>query len=246
MPKQQRSARGRGRSPNSTATRVYERVRTGGERYWSLSDFRDLPATAVAHALSRLASQGELQRLRKGLYYRPKQTAIGPSGPSASAAVGHTLNAPLHPTGLSAGNMLGFSTQNPARPEFATPAAAAPGGLRGATVHTRRPASRFERDSPDGALLELLRDRARYSDLSRQETMRRLVSMLSNQARFKRLAKAALSEPPRVRAMLGALGEQAGAPAAALQDLRKSLNPISRFDFGMLAALPNARDWQAR
>lgn len=57
---------GRGRSPNSTATRVYERVRTGGERYWSLSDFRDLPATAVAHALSRLASQGELQRLRNG------------------------------------------------------------------------------------------------------------------------------------------------------------------------------------
>ena len=90
MPKQQRSARGRGRSPNSTATRVYERVRAGGERYWSLSDFRDLPATAVAHALSRLASQGELQRLRKGLYYRPKLTAIGPSGPSASAAVGHT------------------------------------------------------------------------------------------------------------------------------------------------------------
>lgn len=246
MPEQQRSARGRGRSPNSTATRVYERVRTGGERYWSLSDFRDLPATAVAHALSRLASQDELQRLRKGLYYRSKQTVIGPSVPSASAAVGHTLNAPLHPTRLSAGNVLGFSTQNPAHAEFATPAAAAPGALRNATVHTRRPASRFELDAPDGALLELLRDRARYSDLSPQETTRRLVSMLSDQARFRRLAKAALSEPPRVRAMLGALGEQAGAPAAALEDLRQSLNPISRFDFGVLAALPNAREWQAR
>jgi hypothetical protein len=246
MAKQQRNARGRGRSPNSTATRVYERVRTGGEQYWSLSDFRDLPATAVAHALSRLAGQGELQRLRKGLYYRPKQTVIGPSIPSASATVGHMLNAPLHPTGLSAGNALGFSTQNPARPEFATPAAAAPGALRDATVHTRRPASRFELDAPDGALLELLRDRARYSDLSPQETMRRLVSMLSDRARFMRLAKAALSEPPRVRAMLGALGEQAGAPAAALQDLRTSLNPISRFDFGLLSGLPNASEWQAR
>jgi hypothetical protein len=221
-------------------------VRTGGEGYWSLSDFRDLPATAVAHALSRLAGQGELQRLRKGLYYRPKQTVIGPSVPSASAAVGHTLKAPLHPTGLSAGNALGFSTQNPARPEFATPAAAAPSALRDATVHTRRPASRFELDTPDGALLELLRDRARYSDLPPQETVRRLVSMLSDRTRFTRLAKAALSEPPRVRAMLGALGEQAGAPAAALQALRKSLNPISRFDFGLLSGLPNASEWQAR
>jgi hypothetical protein len=225
---------------------VYERVHAGGERYWSLSDFRDLPATAVAHALSRLAGRGELQRLRKGLYYRTKQTALGPSGPSASAAVAHTLHAPLHPAGLSAGNVLGLSTQNPARPEFATPAAAAPGALRDATVRTRRPASRFGLDVNDGALLELLRDRARYSDLSPQETARRLVAMLSDQVRFKRLAKAALSEPPRVRAMLGALGERAGAPAATLAELQESLNPISKFDFGALGTLPNAREWQAR
>lgn len=244
MPKRKR--RGRGASPHSTATRVSERVREGGERYWSLSDFRDLPATAVTHALSRLASREELQRVRKGLYYRAKQTALGPSIPSASGAVAHNLDAPLHPAGLSAGNALGLSTQNPARPQFATPASTAPGALQGATVHTRRPVSRFELDAPDGALLELLRDRARYSDLSPQETSRRLVSMLADRARFERLTHAALSEPPRVRAMLGALGEQAGAPAAALAQLRESLNPISRFDFGILAALPNAREWQAR
>jgi hypothetical protein len=46
--------------------------------------------------------------------------------------------------------------------------------------------------------------------------------------------------------MLGALGEQANAPATALGELRESLNPISKFDFGILAALPNARVWQAR
>ncbi|HSK49945.1 MAG TPA: DUF6088 family protein [Solirubrobacterales bacterium] len=244
MPKPKQG--GRGPSPNSTATRVYERVQAGGERYWSLSDFRDLPATAVAHALSRLAGKGELQRLRKGLYYRAKQTALGPTGPSASGAVAHTLSAPLHPAGLNAGTALGFSTQNPARPEFATPASAVPGALRNATVYTRRPTSRFELDASDGALLELLRDRARYSDLSPSATARRLVSMLSDRARFERLAKAALSEPPRVRAMLGALGEQANAPAPALEELRESLNPISKFDFGMLSALPNARAWQAR
>ena len=69
--------RGRGRSPHSVATRVHDRVRQGGERYWSLSDFIDLPATAVAHALSRLAGAGELQRVRKGLYYRSKPTVLG-------------------------------------------------------------------------------------------------------------------------------------------------------------------------
>jgi len=246
MNKRKRNPRGRGRSPNSAATRVYERVRAGGERYWALSDFRDLSAPATAHALSRLAAEGELQRVRKGLYYRSKATALGLSSPSASAVVAQTMNAPLHPAGLTAGASLGLSTQNPARPEFATPAAAAPGALRNATVHTRRPPSRLALDADDGALLELLRDRARYSDLSPQETAERLAKMVSDPLRFRRLAQAALSEPPRVRAMLGALGERARAPASALDSLRVSLNPISRFDFGMLRALPNATDWQAR
>lgn len=225
---------------------MYERVRDGGERYWSLSDFRNLSASAVAHALSRLAAEGELQRVRKGVYYRPKPTALGPSIPSASGAIAQTAYAPLHPSGLTAGAALGLSTQNPARPEFATPAVAAPGALLDATVRTRRPPSRFELDADDGALLEILRDRAGYSDLSPEETADRLISMVANSQRFKRLTKAALSEPPRVRAMLGALGEQAGAPASALQSLRASLNPITKFDFGVLHALRNAKDWQAR
>jgi hypothetical protein len=32
----------------------------------------------------------------------------------------------------------------------------------------------------------------------------------------------------------------------ALRRLRNSLNPFSRFDFGLLAGLRHARDWQAR
>ena len=49
--------------------------------------------------------------------------------------------------------------------------------------------------------------------------------------------------------MLGALGERAGASPKALESLRASLNPLTKFDFGALRALralPNAKDWQAR
>jgi hypothetical protein len=238
--------RGRGPSPHSVATQVSERVRKGGERYWSLSDFSDLSATAVAHALSRLAAKGELQRVRKGVYYRSKQTVLGPSLPSATAMVSLTAKAPLHPSGLTAGTALGLSTQNPMRPEFATASAAVPSAVRNAVVHTGRPLSRLDLDASDAALLELLRDRARYSDLSPKETVDRLVRMVSDHKRFERLIKAAHDEPPRVRAMLGALGERAGAPQEALDALRASLNPLTKFDFGVLRALPNAKDWQAR
>jgi hypothetical protein len=64
--------------------------------------------------------------------------------------------------------------------------------------------------------------------------------------RFWRLFKIATSEPPRVRAMLGAIGQQLGQPEARLSVLRKSLNPLSRFEFGSLAALERARQWQAK
>jgi hypothetical protein len=221
-------------------------VLAGGERMWQLSDFRDLGSGATVHALSRLAADGELQRVRKGLYYRPKMTAIGPSVPSASAAVAQTFRAPLHPAGLSAANALGLSTQNPARGEFATPAAAGPGALHDAIVHTRRPHTRTGLSAVEAALLEVLRERVRSSDLSPQQTINRLLEIVRHPGEFERLAAAALSEPPRVRAMLGALGQQAGVPAAALSELRQSLNPISRFDFGALAVLEHAREWQAK
>jgi hypothetical protein len=235
------SARGPGRT--SVATEVRTRVIEGGERHWTHADLNDLPAGGVAHALSRLAADGELCRIRKGLYYRARETVLGPSVPSATAALASTFSAPLHPSGLTAANVLGLTAQNPAHGEFATPAAAGPGILSDATVRTRRPHARYELGNEDGALLELLRDRARASDLEPRETIKRLVSRLADRERFARLARAALSEPPRVRAMLGALGELADQDTS---ELRASLNPLSRFDFGPLVALSNARSWQAK
>jgi hypothetical protein len=46
--------------------------------------------------------------------------------------------------------------------------------------------------------------------------------------------------------MLGALGETCGRDQAALHSLKASLNPMSRFDFGVFAILPTAASWQAK
>jgi hypothetical protein len=46
--------------------------------------------------------------------------------------------------------------------------------------------------------------------------------------------------------MLGAIGQQLGRPRSQLAPLRISLNPFSRFDFGVLAALAHAGEWQAK
>jgi hypothetical protein len=63
---------------------------------------------------------------------------------------------------------------------------------------------------------------------------------------YAHLLDAAPSEPPRVRAVLGALGEQLGVNRKKIGELRRSLNPLSKFDFGVFAGMPNAQDWQAK
>jgi len=187
-----------------------------------------------------------MQRVGKGVYYRPTQTSFGPSVPAASGVASQTLRAPLHPAGLSAANVLGLSTQNPGRPEYATPAPGPPTALRGSVVHTGRPAERGSLSAEDGAILETLRDRARHSDLPAEQTVRRLLELLADERRFAALVDVAMAEPPRVRAMLGAIGEELAMPPRLLDRLKGSLNPLSRFDFGDLRSLRHARDWQAK
>jgi hypothetical protein len=229
-----------------TAQVVRERVTRGGSRFWKHSDFQALPPAAVAKALSRLAREGVLKRVAKGVYYHPTPTSFGPSMPAASAVAAESLTFPVYPAGLSAANMLGLTTQNPRRPEYATGATGPPAALGDAVVHIGRPSQRGALPAEDGAILEILRERARSSDLSSEETASRLLRLLADEQRFSRLARSAATEPPRVRAMLGALGQELDMPPHLLRPLRRSLNPLSRFDFGRLASLRHAKDWQAK
>lgn len=233
----------------STAETVRLRIEAGGERIWRLADFEGLPFAAVAQALSRLARHGSIQRLGKGLYYRPRRTAFGPSRPNATQIRRLPIQRKkVFPSGITAANLLGFTTQNPARIELATDGLSLPRLVvgRDAIVHTRRLESWKALSEADAALLDLLRSRAVHSELPPERTVAKLLGYFREPGRFTRLLKVAPSEPPRVRAMLGAIGEEIGQPETALRKLRESLNPLSRFDFGLLAMLPYARRWQAK
>lgn len=144
--------------------------------------------------------------------------------------------------------MLGFTTQNPARIELATNGLSLPRLIvrKETVIHTRRPESWRELSETDAALLDFLRNRGVSSELSVEETVDKLLRYFREPGRFERLLKIAASEPPRVRAMLGAIGQQLDQPERRLLALRKGLNPLSRFDFGNLSALAFAREWQAK
>ena len=236
------------RQRNVTST-VRHRIEASGERLWRLADFTELPGTAVAQALSRLARQGKLRRLGKGLYYRARETAFGPSLPNPAVIRALPLRQRgVFPSGVSAANLLGFTSQNPARIELATDGLSLPRLIVGkeAVVHTRRPAAWRSLSETDAALLDFLRNRGAASELAPEETVRRLLGYFREPGRFEKLLAVSPSEPPRVRALLGAIGQQIGQPASQLEQLRATINPLSRFDFGMLATLTHAREWQAK
>jgi hypothetical protein len=236
-------------SAGNIAATVRARIESSGERFWRLADFDGLPFAAVAQTLSRLARRGLIQRLGKGLYYRPRQTAFGPSRPNLARIRSlATDRKGVFPAGTAAANLLGFTTQNPARIELATDSASLPRLLLGkdALIHTRRPSAWRALSGMDAALLDFLRNRGASSELPPEETVEKLLEYVREPRRFERLLEVAPTEPPRVRAMLGAIGEQIGQPERVLAELRESLNPLSRFDFGILAALAYARRWQAK
>ncbi|MEQ1573240.1 MAG: DUF6088 family protein [Vicinamibacterales bacterium] len=228
---------------------VRERIEQGGERVWRLEDFQDLPFSATARALSRLAHRKVIERLSKGVYYRARPTAFGASRPNpATISKLASDRKDVFPSGISAANLLGFTTQTARRGEVATSAGSLPRKLLGldTVIHTRRPEAWSALSAEDAALLDFLRSGGKASELPPEQTVQRTLALLSQTSRFHRLLRVAATEPPRARAVIGALGEQLGIKPAALKTLRASLNPLSRFDFGVFAALPNATDWQAR
>jgi hypothetical protein len=214
-----------------------------------MTDFPDLPVASVAQAYSRLTRERVLQRVGKGLYYHPRDTVFGKSHPPDVEVVNRRLKQRLLPAGLTAANMLGFTTQNPACFEYATAAngvSSSAFGDQRIRVYTRRPETWNTLPIEDAALLDFLRRRGIDSDLSEEDTKARVLTLLRASERFERLAAAASSEPARVRAMLGAIGQEISASPTLLSELRAGLNPLSRFDFGVLKSLRHAREWQAK
>jgi hypothetical protein len=235
--------------PLPIAERIRQQIEFGGERFWLFEDFSTLPHFGVAQALSRLSRQGVLERISKGIYYRARQTRHGMSRPNPAALQKLALRGKhVFPSGAAAATLLGLAAQTPIRLEVATTALGLPRKHLGSStvVHGGRPGAWSSLSQSDAALLDFLRRGGRTSELSPEETIRKTLALFSEKRCFERLLYVADTEPPRVRAIMGAIGQQLSKKKRALQQLRDSLNPFSRFDFGALCGLKYAKVWQAK
>jgi hypothetical protein len=237
----------------STASSIRLQIERGGEKLWRHNDFRDQPFPAVAQTLSRLTRNGTLERLSKGVYYRSRSTAFGPSRPSPTAikklAEGTKT---IFPSGTAAANLLGFSTQTPRRSELATSSLSLPRKLIGAEtrVHARRPEAWKSLSETEAALLDFLRKGGSTSELSAERTIQKTLALLAKDRHLERLLKVADSEPPRVRALLGAMAEElerdpsarARHQEATNEDHCKSTNQTREEGEGRIASAHSLRE----
>lgn len=97
---------------------IYGRIASleGGSVIFA-SDFLDLCTERQAgRVLTELEAKGEIKRLARGVYCKPTVTRFGPLYPDVSRvveAVAQRDHAQVLPSGYTAANMLGLSTQVP-------------------------------------------------------------------------------------------------------------------------------------
>ena len=90
-----------------------------------ISDFSDLNGNekVVSRALSAEEKKGNIVRLAKGMYLRPKSTRFGivyPPVDEMVKAIAHRDKSKVQPCGMTALNMLGLSTQVPTKYTYLT------------------------------------------------------------------------------------------------------------------------------
>ena len=234
----------------STATIVRRKIEGGPEdRLWTFRDFSSLPTNAVAKTLSRLEDKGVVDRLRKGVYYRPKTTRFGTTKADpvlVATSILDRKDVDWKPSGLALWNKLGLTTQVPAVSTVAVDRRIEIKNLKG-MVRLLRVSSLRDITNEERAALDALRDLRFVPDTTPADTIRRLVDLCrTNVLSFTRMSKAARREPPRVRALLGLMGALLGEDERTLTRLRESLNTTTVFKLGLADAFPDAYGWGIR
>lgn len=221
----------------------------------SLLTYRDLDAPpeaipSVIKALSALYRQGKLQRLAKGLYFKPEISEFGALLPSTSALLKKLLTEQKdkvsYLTGINTYNALRLTSQLSTEYLLATDRPRSPIRAGGTTIRFVLARLREAPSSPRLAqLLDALSEIKTLPDTDPTRAALVLLDHLRELPALQRQELVALAcvYPPSTRALLGLLLEQLNERSLA-QKLRKTLNPISQFRLRLdLSRFPTTLGW---
>jgi len=126
--------------------RLLDRIASDPEAVWTPSDFADLGSrAAVDKTLQRLVPSGEIRRIDRGLYDRPRRNGLTgratvPDYRAVIRAVTRRDQARVVVDGMTAANDLGLTTAVPARIEVLVDARLKPIKLGNQEIHFKQAA----------------------------------------------------------------------------------------------------------
>lgn len=195
----------------SAPDRIVKRARNNGRgSVFTPSDFLDLAGrAAVDQALSRLVKTGTLRRLARGLYdfpkLHPKLGLLSPAPDDVAQALARETGSQVQVAGPRAANVLGLSTQVPARTSYLTdgPSRRVVLGKRIVDLRHASPKHLIAPGSAAGTVVQALR----HLGPSRAADIVHVASRQLSPIDKKRLASTAVQAPAWMRPTLRAIAD---------------------------------------
>jgi hypothetical protein len=205
---------------------------------------------AAAQALSRLVKQGALERIEKGLYYKPKQSKYGTLRPDANQLLKEILTQKQgYLTDTAAYNSFGITTQLPSTIVIAGSRYSSPRTIAGLTIRYRR--SKVKSNTASSEVLQVLdalRSIKRIPDATPDQVLSRIIEIITSFtfAQKKELLSCALEYNPSVRALVSAIFDE-HFNSFDTSFLAESLNPLSSYKIDIsFDILPNKTKWNIK
>ena len=205
---------------------------------------------ALAQALSRLTKRGEIVRVEKGKYCKPRKTSFGNLRPDVSEIVraltrrGDKITG--YATGISIYNQLGFTTQMSNTITIASTNPQPAREVSGYRIKFLRKNFEFEeRDIPLLQLLDAIKDIKKIPDSNPTEVLNAIIKKIkeTSSLKIKRLVQLALNYNSSTRALLGAILEQYRKDIR-ISSIYKTLNPLTKYSLNLSKqVLPNQSKW---
>ncbi|MDL2277395.1 DUF6088 family protein [Parabacteroides sp. OttesenSCG-928-G07] len=204
----------------------------------------------AAKALERLRKEGLIKKMSKGVFYKPRQTVFGELKPDYTEMLRPYLfengKRVAYETGYSLYNRLKLTTQVAFRIKIAS---------RDRRISVNKGALKIDTvksyvDVTDAnykllELLDALKDIKRIPDALPDNSIVILSNKIKelNDKQIAEMIKYALSYPPRVKALLGAVLENINSQVNTSK-LKQSLNPLTKFELGIKkSVLPTINNW---
>jgi hypothetical protein len=207
---------------------------------------------AASKAISRLAADGTIRRAKRGIYYKPRQSAFGEVKPREEVLLSRYLfdnNRQIaYITGIRLYNRLGLTTQVPNSVHVASAEKQIKGKVGNLLI---KPAKSYVKVTQGNIryleFLDVIKDLNAIPDLNKKDGFDYLKSEIirfDNNNEIKKLVSYGLEYPPKVKALLGAMLEDAHVNSTDYRPLKNAINPMSQYKYGVNPKLlPNANNW---